>query len=186
MTRNSTGTVTPEDIVTIAEELDPRFGPMAWIGVVTGLRWGEVTGLRVSDVDLLRKRIAVRGQVTRGQGGSAVLAPPKSEAGIRELCIPVELAESLGEHISALGLTGADTKHLLFPHTSGGPLDYAGAPTCRHRSVRTSESSLIGLPSPGTTGLCRGRPFLGAVGETHAAYDVHLPQLHRPDRSQRL
>lgn len=126
VTRNSGETVSPEDIATIAEELGPRFGAMAWIGVVTGLRWGEVAGLRVSDVDLLRKRIAVRGQVTRGRGGRAVLAPPKSEAGIRELCIPVELAELLGEHISALGLTGADAKALIFPNKAGGPLDYAG------------------------------------------------------------
>jgi integrase len=116
--------VSAEDVATIAGAMG-KFEAMAWVGVVTGLRWGEVAGLRVGDVDVLGRTIDVRVQVTRGKGGRAVLAPPKSEAGTRHLSIPPALAELLASHMAALGLSGADTEAFLFPSASGGPLDYA-------------------------------------------------------------
>lgn len=51
----------------IAVALGPRYEAMVWTGVVAGLRWGEVAGLRVCDVDLLRKRLGVHQQVARGK-----------------------------------------------------------------------------------------------------------------------
>jgi hypothetical protein len=49
--------------------------PMVWIGVVTSLRWGEVAGLTVGAVDLLRATVAVTPQVNRG----GIVRPPKTE-----------------------------------------------------------------------------------------------------------
>jgi integrase len=126
ITRKETLFVRPEDAAALAAAMGPRFEAMAWIGVVTGLRWGEVAGLRVGDVDVLGRTIEVRAQVTRGKGGRAVVTPPKSEAGHRVLSIPGELADLLGAHVAARGLTGADASAFLFPSGAGGPLDYAG------------------------------------------------------------
>lgn len=134
---------------------------MAWIGVVTGLRWGEVAGLRVGDVDLLRRSIAVRGQVTRGQGGRAVLAPPKSEAGNRELSIPVELAELLSTHIASLDLTGADAGALLFVNKSGGPLNYAGWRRRAWAPAVVASGFFTEEPDPKRPGRTRMAPTLG-------------------------
>ncbi len=123
--RRETHSVTPEDVAVIAAAMGPRFEAMAWIGVVTGLRWGEVAGLRVGDVDVLARTIEVRAQVTRGKGGRAVLSTPKSEAGNRVLSIPSELAELLGAHMAEHSVTAADANAYLFPSLAGGPLDYA-------------------------------------------------------------
>jgi integrase len=102
-----------------------EFAPMVWLGAVLGLRWGEVAGLRVGRVDLLRRTITVAEQVTRGAGGVGFVSPPKSAAGRRTLSIPVELANLLSKHLSERGLTGATSNALLFAGSGGRPLDYS-------------------------------------------------------------
>ncbi len=98
---------------------------MVWVGAVTGLRWGEVAGLRVGRVDLLRRTISVAEQVTRGTGGRPVVTAPKSSAGRRELTVPAALAEVLSAHLISRGITGADSDAFVFAATEGRPLDYA-------------------------------------------------------------
>jgi integrase len=102
-----------------------EFAPMVWLGAVLGLRWGEVAGLRVGRVDLLRRTITVAEQVTRGAGGVGFVNPPKSAAGRRTLSIPVELASLLSKHLADCGLTGAASNALLFARAGGRPLDYS-------------------------------------------------------------
>ena len=46
----------------------------------TGLRWGEVTGLRVRDVDLVRRRLAVRKNAVR-VGGKILIGTPSTRDG---------------------------------------------------------------------------------------------------------
>ncbi|TFD24215.1 site-specific integrase [Cryobacterium sp. TMS1-13-1] len=59
----------------------------------TGLRWGEVTGLRVRDVDLVRRRLAVRENAVR-VGGKILLGTPKSHEA-RTVPFPPFLTERL-------------------------------------------------------------------------------------------
>ena len=59
----------------------------------TGLRWGEVTGLRVRDVDLTRRRLAVRENAVR-VGGKILLGTPKSHEA-RTVPFPPFLADRL-------------------------------------------------------------------------------------------
>ena len=92
---------------------------------VLGLRWGEVAGLRVGRVDLLRRIVSVREQVTRGKGGRSVLSLPKSAAGQRELMIPSTLADVVSAHLANRGLTAVDSEALVFATADGNPLDYA-------------------------------------------------------------
>ena len=115
----------PIQLVALADAIDPPFSAMVWLGAVLGLRWGEVAGLRVGRVDLLRKTVTVAEQVARGAGGAAVIGPPKSAAARRTISIPIELAGELSVHMQSLGLTGADPDELLFPNTEGGPLEYS-------------------------------------------------------------
>jgi integrase len=53
----------------------------------TGLRFGELTGLNVEDVDLTARRIRVRRSITQ-VGGKLVEGNPKSAAGRRSVPIP--------------------------------------------------------------------------------------------------
>ena len=115
----------PEDLVRLAGEMPVELAPMVWLGAVLGLRWGEVAGLRVGRVDLLRRTLTVAEQVTRGIGGVGVVAAPKSAAGRRTMTIPVPLAELLSAHLARRGLTAADAKVLVFANSNGEPLDYS-------------------------------------------------------------
>ncbi len=115
----------PTDLVRLAHSIAGEFAPMVWLGAVLGLRWGEVAGLRVGRVDLLRRTIAMAEQVTQGAGGVGFVSPPKSAAGRRTLSIPVELASLLSKHLVDRGLTGAASDALLFAGAGGRPLDYS-------------------------------------------------------------
>ena len=72
---------TAEDIAALAGAMG-RYGPMAYLGVVLGLRWGEVAGLRLRRLDLDAGRVTIAEQVTRGPKGVSIVGPPKSRAGL--------------------------------------------------------------------------------------------------------
>lgn len=78
-----------------AVEDGPAWFPLALrLGVEAGLRAGEVCGLRVKDVDFMRRVIHVRVQTTPGKAGG-VVAPLKSRHSIRDIPISDDLALAL-------------------------------------------------------------------------------------------
>jgi integrase len=115
----------PVQLIELADAIDPDYSAMIWLGAVLGLRWGEVAGLRVGNVDMLRKTVTIAEQVTRSRGGAGDIGPPKSAAARRTISIPNELADELSGHMKSMGLTGADPDELLFPNHDGRPLDYS-------------------------------------------------------------
>jgi integrase len=117
----------PNDIIRLAEAIDPRYQAMVWVGAVLGLRWAEVAGLTVGSLDLLRNALTVNEQLGRDRQ----LGDPKSDAGKRQLSIPEELSTLLAAHLAARNLTGAETDQLVFTTPQGRPLDYA------HWRIRT-------------------------------------------------
>jgi integrase len=64
----------------------------------TGLRFGELTGLNVEDVDLHTRRIRVRRSITQ-LSGRLLEGPPKSRAGRRSVPIPERLISILERRI---------------------------------------------------------------------------------------
>ena len=97
--------VTSEELAALSNAMPHRYAPMVWVGAVLGLRWGEVAGLRLSRVDLLRRTVTVSEQVTRGTGGRPAVSVPKSKAGHPELMMPMPLAHLLSAHLASLALT---------------------------------------------------------------------------------
>ena len=114
-------TLTVEDIVAIAEAIDPRYESMVWLGAVLGLRWAEVAGLTVGSLDLLRNSVTVTQQLDRDRQ----LGEPKSKAGRRQLSLPEELSAVLAAHLAANQLTAMDPARFLFTTRHGRPLDYS-------------------------------------------------------------
>jgi len=78
-----------------------------------GVRFGELAGLRTSDVDLMRRRITVQRAVV-DLGGKLIVGTPKSHQE-REVPIPRFLAELLAEE-----LHGRDQDAPAFPSPRGG------------------------------------------------------------------
>jgi len=86
-----------------------------WLAVETGMRAGELCGLRVCDVDPSRKLVRVRQAVWRGQ-----VQTPKTKNAIREILIPVEIVDALRAHISP------ERRASFSPRR----MEHRGAPTC--------------------------------------------------------
>lgn len=83
------------------DDLATRCGPQGDIVRIlayTGLRWGELTGLNVADVDLVRRRISVRRSMTQ-VGGTLMTGKPKSRAGIRTVPLPRSLLGVLAARV---------------------------------------------------------------------------------------
>lgn len=116
--------VTADELVALADAMGD-YGPMAYLGAVVGLRWGECAGLRVGRLDFLRSTLEVAEHLTRGPGGRMVMGPPKSQAARRTMAVPEPLIALLGDHLARRQLTGADADQLVFTAPHGGPLDYA-------------------------------------------------------------
>jgi integrase len=75
---------TPDELVALANAHPAEYEAMVWLGAVLGLRWGEVAGLRVGRLDVLRATLDVAEEITRGRKGRVLTDAPKSEAaGVR-------------------------------------------------------------------------------------------------------
>jgi integrase len=124
LTRHIVGAV---ELARLAHELGGvgGYGPMVYVGAITGLRWGEVAGLRVRHLDIPGRRLAVTETVVRGKRGAVGFGQPKSAAGRRTLALPPELVEMLTAHMAAHGLAVTDRDGLLFTAPDGGVLRYS-------------------------------------------------------------
>lgn len=81
----------------------------------TGLRWGEVAGLKVSDIDFLRRRVTVHQNAVQ-VGTETVVGTLKSHKH-RSVPLPVFVANELSKTCR-----GKDRDDLLWPSRTGGHL----------------------------------------------------------------
>jgi integrase len=90
---------------------------MTVLALSTGLRRGELLGLRWADVELLDRRLHVRQSFVLGE-----MTTPKSRAGRRTLPIGPRAAQALEEQFAATRYRGSDC--VVFCHEAlGTPLD---------------------------------------------------------------
>ena len=54
------------EVRALAAALPQRYSSLAITAAYTGLRWGELAGLRIGDIDMLRRRLTVRCNADRG------------------------------------------------------------------------------------------------------------------------
>lgn len=76
-----------------------RWRALPLLAAGCGVRQGEAFGLRVEDVDFLRRLVHVRQQV-KLLGGHPIIAPPKGRK-TREVPLPDVVAPGLAEHVRA-------------------------------------------------------------------------------------
>ena len=108
----------PEELATLAEAHPPFYRPMVLTAGYVGLRWGELVGLALDRVDLLRRTIRVERQLVE-VGGAVTFGPPKTKAGTRTVTIPVSLGEILAGHFASPAVQASG---LAFPDPKSAPL----------------------------------------------------------------
>lgn len=147
-------------LIQVAESEQMRL--LLWVAVVTGLRQGELLGLKWSDLDWTSRRIQVQRQVQRRKGDGLVFCEPKSASGRRVIVLGKSTIEKLREYKNnqlkeriLLGEKWQDYD-LIFPSPIGTPLDpsnvlkaykdylkRAGLPTLRFHDLRHSAATLM-------------------------------------------
>lgn len=73
-------------------------GDVVTVLAYTGLRWSELVGLRVRDLDLVARRLYVRRAAPEVEG-RIVIGPPKTRAGIRTVPLPQVVIDILKTRI---------------------------------------------------------------------------------------
>lgn len=87
--------LTPEQAVLLIDGIvDDRHGPLYLTAMTTGLRQGELLGLRWADVDLEGRTLTVAQQLQRSKGTIAFV-PPKTEKSKRTISLPELAVEAL-------------------------------------------------------------------------------------------
>jgi integrase len=87
----------------------------------TGIRWGELAALRVSRIDLIRRRIYIAESVTEVAGGRLDWGLPKTHER-RWVPVPRFLVDDLTAHVAARG-----PEDLVFTSSRGAVLRVGGA-----------------------------------------------------------
>lgn len=112
------GRVESDEIERLLAAASPAFRPLFYTAIWTGMREGELLGLKWAAVDLDKQRINVR-QTYDSYG----YREPKSKAGKRSIVMSPSLVEVLSQHKVTLKNNGNDDH--VFQNTKGGPLHHA-------------------------------------------------------------
>ena len=79
--RSEPKALTVDEVMALADAIDPRYRALVLVGAFGGLRIGELAGLQLGDVDPLRSLIRVRRTASDVQG-RVIVGPPKTAKSI--------------------------------------------------------------------------------------------------------
>ena len=105
--------LTAEEVWAFLEAVEPAFRLYFEVRFHTGLRTGEINGLKVKHVDIERRRLRIREAVVDG-----VQTTLKRATARRDVTVSSALAEALAAHIA-----GRDPDDYVFPDEDGRALD---------------------------------------------------------------
>lgn len=149
---------TRDEVERVVAELPEPHATMTLAMCWLGLRWGECAGLRVGDVDWLRRRVRVVGALTQNGTWKEY---PKSKRSRRELPAPAWLIERMS--------VGAPADGLLFTTRRGGR-PHRGV---NWRRVWDGAVQRSGVP-PYTPHACRHTAATWLVQGGATLYDVQV------------
>ena len=115
--------LTVEEVMRLADVIDPRYRALVLVGAFGGLRIGELAGLQLGDFDPLRSLIRIRRTASDVQG-RVIIGPPKTAKSIRTVVLPRSITDQVVDHIARLEQTGLEA--WLFPAPEGGPIRRTG------------------------------------------------------------
>jgi len=108
---------TAEQVHELADAMPARYRAAVVLLAGSGLRIGEALGLRVSDVDFLRRTVKVERQRYR----TGAVGPTKTAASVRTVPLGRVVIDELAAHLAAY-----PPGEWMFTQSDGAPLDYYG------------------------------------------------------------
>lgn len=132
--------LTPQEVARLAAALAPPHDLLVTLAAWSGLRAGELAGLRAGRVDTAKCRLHVKETVV-SVGGERRADTPKSDKSRRTVPIPPPLAALLRDHIDAHDLGPDD---YVFGNSDGTPLNHAAFYRTGFRKA-TEAAGLTGL-----------------------------------------
>ncbi len=138
------------------------YWPVFFLAIYTGLRRGEVLGLRWQDLNIQNGTISVNQVVNRIRGKGLVIGEPKTASSRRLVSLPASASRLLidlklkeGERLESIGM-GWNASALIFSNVDGGPLSpstvshnfskalkKAGLPHMRFHDLRHTHATLM-------------------------------------------
>ena len=110
----------PEEVQALVDVVDDRWKALVLTAAYSGLRWGELTGLRRRSISPDAVTITVTGQLSEIKNQIELDAPPKTGAGRRSVALPGLVAAVLLEHLDRFA--GPGPSALVFTSPEGDPL----------------------------------------------------------------
>ena len=161
--RKEMNTLSAEQVnIFLIKSRGSRYEPLFYLAVTTGLRMGEILGLRWSDIDWKSRSLRIQRQLQRVHGEGLVFSKPKSRSGRRLIMLGSKTAQKLRDHkrhqhkqIQDAGKDW-DALDLVFPESNGSPskprkvtrhfktiLHEADLPNIRFHDLRHTSATLM-------------------------------------------
>jgi len=155
----------------VLASMGTRLGMLIYLALMTGMREGELLGLKWPDVDWGKGQVHVQRQLQRIRGEGIILAPPKTKAGRRQIKLGQGTLDRLALHQKEQNLVKTsmgdrwEENDFIFPNTLGKPMSCEnmsaefkrmlkenGLPKIRFHDLRhTSISFLLDIGTPVNT-----------------------------------
>lgn len=107
--------LSPDELDLLVKATPADYQALVLTAAGTGLRWGELAGLPIKRLDLLRRRLEVV-QTLTDVNGQLSIGPPKTSSSRRTVSLPPTVVETLSRHL-------VDARsELVFTCRDGSPL----------------------------------------------------------------
>ena len=104
-----------EAVLALADAVPERYRALILLATFGSLRWGELMGLRKSDIDLNEGTVSIERSVVE-VGGGLVVKEPKTAAGVRTIALPRSLMPEIARHLERFAEVGADGRVFVGPY----------------------------------------------------------------------
>jgi len=134
-------------VAALVSAVPERYRALLVTAAGTGLRQGEMFGLRADRVDFLRRTLTVDGQLTLLPGAPPYLAPPKTTASYRTVPLADVVLEALSAHVKSNDpVSVLDQRGRGYPLLFSDDKDRPIRRTWFHHQVWTPAVFFAGLP----------------------------------------
>ena len=170
-----------EQVMVLADAIDPRYRLLVLLAVFASLRWGELMGLRKTDFDLVDGLVRVERSVVL-IGAEQVVKRPKTAAGVRTVAFPRWLLPLVEAHFRDysdlepngsvfVGPYGKAPARPNFSPIWRRAITAAGQPGLHFHDLRHTGNHFAAMSGAST------RELMGRMG--HVSVDAALVYQHR-------